>query len=265
MNSKRIGAGKPLLMIHGLGGSVHSFDTILMDLSRYREVILIDLPGFGETPSLDKEVTIGSLANAVTDFLKTENLLGIDAVGSSMGARLVLELARRGGILGAVISLDPGGFWEGWEKHVFYSSIKISIGLIRLLHPEIPKIINSGTGRRLLLLQFSAQPQKLPPDKVIQKLNDYVNSRSFDDLLYSLVYGEKQKGIPENSLKKPLIIGWGRQDRVCLPRQAHRALRAFPDAKLHWFDNCGHFPHWDKPAETVELILKYTGGEEQTL
>ena len=264
MNYKTVGTGKPILMIHGLGGSIHSFDTILEDLSRNREVILIDLPGFGETPPLDKKVTIGNLADAVTDFLKTQNLLGIDAVGTSMGARLVLELARRGGILGAVISLDPGGFWEGWEKHVFYSSIKTSIGLIRLLHPEIPKIINSDTGRSLLLLQFSSQPKQLPPDIAIQELNDYVNSESFDDLLYNLVYGEKQKGLPENSLKKPLVIGWGKQDKVCFPRQANRALRAFPDATLHWFDNCGHFPHWDKPKETIELILKYTGEEEQS-
>ena len=263
MNSKKIGRGKPLLMIHGLGGSLHSFDTILEDLSKYREVILIDLPGFGETPPLEKKATIGSLADAVADFLKTENLLGIDAVGTSMGARLVLELARRGGILGAVISLDPGGFWEGWEKHVFYSSIKTSIGLIRFLHPEIPKIIKSDIGRRLLLFQFSSQPKKLPPEVAIQELNDYVNSQSFDELLYTLVYGEKQKGLPENSLKKPLVIGWGKQDKVCFARQANRALSAFPDARLHWFDNCGHFPHWDKPKETIELILKYTGGEEQ--
>lgn len=249
-------------MVHGLGGSIHSFDTILEELSKVREVVLIDLPGFGETPALEGKVNIANLADAVTNFLKIQNLLGIDAVGTSMGARLVLELARRGGILGAVISLDPGGFWEGWEKHAFYASIKTSIGLIRLLHPEIPKILNSDTGRKLLLLQFSARPEQLSPQAAIQELNDYVDSESFDELLYNLVYGEKQEGLPENTLKKPLIIGWGKKDKVCFPRQAKRALKTFPDARLHWFEDCGHFPHWDKPLETVELILKHTGGEE---
>jgi len=42
---------------------------------------------------------------------------------------------------------------------------------------------------------------------------------------------------------------------VCLPSQLHLALAKFPDAKLHWFDRCGHFPQWDAPAETVRLIL----------
>jgi pimeloyl-ACP methyl ester carboxylesterase len=54
-------------------------------------------------------------------------------------------------------------------------------------------------------------------------------------------------------------VGWGRQDRVCLPRQAARVLQAFPDARLHWFDRCGHFPQWDAPRETERLILRVTG------
>jgi hypothetical protein len=34
----------------------------------------------------------------------------------------------------------------------------------------------------------------------------------------------------------------------------------FPDARLHWFENCGHFPQWDAPDETVRLVLAATGG-----
>ena len=54
------------------------------------------------------------------------------------------------------------------------------------------------------------------------------------------------------------MIGWGRKDRVCFPRQAERALALFPDARLYWFDGAGHFPQWDCPAETVRLVLATT-------
>jgi pimeloyl-ACP methyl ester carboxylesterase len=57
-----------------------------------------------------------------------------------------------------------------------------------------------------------------------------------------------------------MAIGWGRQDRVTLPRQAWRAQAAFPSARLHWFERCGHFPHWDQPAATVRLIEDTTAG-----
>ena len=41
-------------------------------------------------------------------------------------------------------------------------------------------------------------------------------------------------------------------------RQAERARSAFPDADFHLFRNSGHFPLWDTPAATAELILSVT-------
>ncbi|GGR40712.1 alpha/beta fold hydrolase [Deinococcus ruber] len=92
---------------------------MLADLTAQRDVIALDLPGFGHTAPLVGKRSVATLADAVTDFLKAHGLLGIDAVGSSMGARLVLELARRG-VVGAVVSLDPGGFQRGWENPFYY-------------------------------------------------------------------------------------------------------------------------------------------------
>ncbi len=261
MHFIRRGAGKPLLLIHGLGGHWQSWNPILADLAATREVIAVDLPGFGQTPKLAGETSIRSLADEVAAFLHANGLSGIDAVGSSMGARLVLELARRGGIVGGVVSLDPGGFWQGWERHAFFSSIYLSLRLLRLLRPVLPAVCASPIGRALLLAQFSARPTKVAPDTVSNELCSYVASPAFDELLSQLAYGEEQQGAPRNSIAHPLVIGWGRRDRVCLPRQAKRALALFPDAQLHWFDRCGHFPHWDAPAETVQLILRTLSDE----
>jgi pimeloyl-ACP methyl ester carboxylesterase len=262
MNYIRRGAGKPLLLIHGLGGSWRSWQTILDGLALEREVIAVDLPGFGDTPPLNGETTIAALSDAVTEFLDKNNLTGVDAVGSSMGARLVLELARRGGVLGGVVSLDPGGFWQGWQIPFFYHSVNLSIKLVRALQPVMPQITRSAFGRTLLLAQFSARPWKLSPQVVLEEMRSFAESPSFDELLYNLAYGETQQGAPKNSIEKPLVIGWGRRDRVCLPSQAVRALELFPDARLHWFERCGHFPQWDKPAETTRLILDATRRNE---
>lgn len=258
MHHIRCGNGKPLLLIHGVGGNTHSFDTILDALAAHREVIAIDLPGFGQTPPLDGEVSIRTLSDAVTQFLQRHDLIGIDAVGSSMGARLVLELARRGGVLGAVVSLDPGGFWRGWQRSAFYASIWVSVRLVRLLQPLLPKITTHEITRTLFFLQFSARPWALSPAATLEEMRSYAQAPSFDALLHSLAYGETQQGAPQGLIKPPLVIGWGRQDRVCLPSQAELATLLFPDARLHWFERCGHFPHWDAPEETVRLILSTT-------
>ncbi|MBR7718977.1 alpha/beta fold hydrolase [Microvirga sp. SRT04] len=261
MNYIRRGAGRPLLLLHGIGGSWRSWQTIIEDLAAEREVIAVDLPGFGNTPPLVGPVSISTLADAVTDFLRDHHLLGIDAVGSSMGARLVLELARRGGVLGAVVSLDPGGFWQGWEVPVFYDSVAISTQLVRALQPAMPFLTGNSATRTALFAQFSAHPWRLPAHVALDEMRSFAHAPSFDELLYNLAYGEVQQGAPGGSISAPLVIGWGRQDRVCFPRQAPRALKKFPDARLYWFENCGHFPQWDQPAETVRLILAATAGQ----
>jgi pimeloyl-ACP methyl ester carboxylesterase len=229
---------------------------VLDGLAAQRTVIALDLPGFGDTPPLHGPVSIETLADASTTFLDAHDLRGADVVGSSMGARLILELARRG-IVGSTVSLDPGGFWRGWEKAYFRSSIAASIRLVRALQPVMPTISRSAVGRTLLLAQLSAHPSRLSPDLVLSEMCSFAASPSFDELLRSLVSGPEQQGIPPGS-GPPVTIGWGRKDRVCLPRQAQRALERFPDAKLHWFEDCGHFPMWDKPQETVQVILNST-------
>ena len=255
MSHLRSGTGKPLLLIHGLGGSARSWSTIWTALAERREVIAVDLPGFGDTPPLVGETSIRSLCDAVTAFLDAQGLRGIDAVGSSMGARLVLELARRGGVLGSVVSLDPGGFWHGWERHAFFSSIWLSIRAVRLLQPLMPAISRSKVARTMLLAQFSRRPWALDPTVVLEEMHSYARAPAFDELLHRLAYGDEQEGAARGSIEAPLVIGWGRNDKVCFASQAKRALGLFPDARLHWFERCGHFPHWDAPQETVQLIL----------
>lgn len=262
MNYIRRGAGKPLLLIHGIGGSWRSWRTILDGLALERDVIAVDLPGHGDTPPLPGATTMATLADAVTEFLGENNLTGVDVVGSSMGARLVLELARRGAVVGGVVSLDPGGFWQGWQVPFFYHSINLSIKLVRALQPVMPQITASAIGRTLLLAQFSARPWKLSPEVVLDEMRTFADSPVFDELLDNLAYGETQKGAPKDSVKHPLVIGWGRRDRICFPSQSKLALEKFPDAHLHWFDRCGHFPQWDRPAETTRLILDATRGGE---
>ena len=258
MHHIRRGRGRPLLLIHGLGGNAGSWSPILDVLATQRDVIAVDLPGHGKTPALVGKTTMYTLADAVTAFIRQQGLSEVDAVGSSMGARLVLELARRGGVLGAVVALDPGGFWRGWERHAFFASIWASIRLVRVLQPVMPAICRSRLGRTLLLAQFSARPWRLDPKVALDEMRSYAASPVFDELLDTLAHGQTQEGAPRGSIRHPLLIGWGRQDRVCFPRQARRALEAFPDARLHWFDHCGHFPHWDAPEATTELILRGT-------
>ena len=256
MYSIRTGLGEPLLLVHGIS-NLHNWDLVVPVLARERSVIAIDLPGFGESPPLAGEVSVASLTDAVENFISEQELGDIDVVGSSMGARIVLELARRGHG-GNAVALDPGGFWSDRQVKIFGCTVGPSIALVKRIQPLLPALTNSAVGRTALLLQFSAKPWQLPAELVLGELRNFASSPSLDDAVRALVHGPKQQGAPAGSLRGRVTIGWGRNDRVTPPSEAEPAMRAFPDASLHWFSHCGHFPHWDQPEETVKLILDAT-------
>lgn len=255
MYAHRSGSGQPVLLVHGLGSTWESWGPILPGLRAHREVVAVDLPGFGRTPPLRGEVSIATLTDAVESYIVAEGLDGVDLVGSSMGARMVLELARRGAT-GTTVALDPGGFWGDGGARYLGVTLAASIRLVRALQPVLPTVLNTPAGRTALLAQLSARPWAVPPKVALHELRSFAAAPSFDAALRALVGPPRQQGRP--ATPGNVVIGWGRQDRVTLPGQAKQAAREFPQAALHWFDGCGHFPHWDRPQDTVDLILAST-------
>lgn len=257
LNHIRRGSGKPLLLVHGLGAGWRSWSPILDRLAARREVIAVDLPGFGETPPLTAEVSIASLTDSLTEFIRQQGLGDVATAGQSMGGRIVLELARRG--VGAdTVALDPGGFWSDRELALFAATLRPSISLVRALRPGLPTLLGNPVSRTALLAQFSARPWALSPETVLPDVRGLADAAGTGPAMDALTKGPKQAGAPAGTVPGRVTIGWGRRDLVTLPRQAKRATIAFPDAVLHWFERCGHYPQWDSPDEAVELILSRT-------
>ena len=256
LHSETFGDGRPLVLVHGLGSSWITWAPVLATLARTRRIVAIDLPGHGESAPLGGEVTVDTIADAIERFLRRNGLETADLVGSSLGARLVLELARRG-LGGHVVALDPGGFWTLAERAVFAATVGASVRLVRFLQPWLRGITASGIGRRILLFQFSARAGQLDAALVLSELRSYAASTGLDATLKALTRGANQVGAAVTPGR--VAIGWGTRDRVTVPAQAERAQWKFAGSSLHWFDGSGHFPHWDQPDATARFILANTG------
>ena len=248
------GTGKPLLLIHGLGNTRNAWMPVLDRLERSREVILLDLPGHGASPAEPDSGTFEGVTRSLETWLVAEGLAGVAMAGSSLGARIVLELARRGRT-GPAVALNPGGFWQGWERTWAGSSLSASAMLLRGIRPAIPALARNPVGRSALLAQLSARPWALDGDLVAAELTSLATTPTVDSLIRDLTTGPAQLG---PSASGPVTIGWGRHDRLCLPVQAERAHRAFPGSHLAWFEHSGHFPMLDEPEASAALILETT-------
>nr|WP_294169455.1 alpha/beta hydrolase [uncultured Sphingomonas sp.] len=253
----RTGRGKPLLLIHGLGNTRRAWSMVRLGLAAHREVILLDLPGHGHSAAEADSGTFAGLARSLAEWLEAEKLTGVDMVGSSLGGRLVLEMARQGRA-GATVALDPGGFWQGWERRYVNATLTASVLLLRQLRPLLPTLARNPLSRSALLAQLSAKPWALNGALVAGELDSFAATPTFDALLKDLTSGPAQAG-PAAEGSGPVTIGWGRHDRLCFPTQALRAQQAFSGSKLVWFDHSGHFPMLDEPEATTAAILDATG------
>jgi pimeloyl-ACP methyl ester carboxylesterase len=250
------GEGKPLLLVHGLGSSGHAWEPVLAPLAERRRLIVPDLPGHGASPAEADSGTFAGLVRSLGHWMAGAGLTGVDMVGSSLGARVVLELARKD-LAGHVVALDPGGFWEGWERQFAVTSLSASRGLSRSLRGALPVLCGNALSRSALLAQLSARPWALDGAFVAEEIRMLGDTPTVPALIQDLGYGPGQEG--SASTDGRLAIGWGRHDRLCLTVQARRATARFPTARLHWFEHSGHFPMWDEPEEVVRLVREVCG------
>ena len=106
-------AATPLVLIHGLGGSRRIWEPVIDRLAAERDVIAVDLPGFGGSPELPAGVapTPGTLAAAVAGLCAELRLERPHVAGNSLGGWVALELAKAGGAA-TVCAISPAGLWR---------------------------------------------------------------------------------------------------------------------------------------------------------
>ena len=247
------------MLVHGLGATFDCWREVEPLLRPHREVVVMDLPGFGAAEPLGGDVTVDAFADHLAALLAEEDLLHADLVGSSMGGEVVLELLRRGVGTGDVVALAPSGYWGPLGLVWFRAVAWTATWLITALRPVAHHIIGNPWARRLLLRPLSPVPALLP-EITADSTHTFANTHAFRPALRHLGSRRPPVTVPLGTAgDRRVTIAWGRQDGLCLPRQARAALEAVPDAELHWFQRSGHLPPWDEPAATAQLLLRVTG------
>jgi pimeloyl-ACP methyl ester carboxylesterase len=240
----RDGSGAPLVLIHGLGADRHVWAPVMPALARTRDVIAIDMPGFGETSSLtgDGRPSPAALAERIAAELTA---LGIDrphVAGNSLGGWVALELALLGAVR-SVTAIAPAGLWArplGPKPNV---ARRIGGALL----PLMPALMRSSTGRRLALAGSVGDPDRVPPEDAVQLIRAYVKAPGF-----TAVNGAMRSGRFErlDDVSVPLLFGWPDRDRlVSRPRRLPEGSRSVT------LENCGHIPMWDDPGQVIDLLL----------
>lgn len=250
---ERAGVGEPLLLLHGIGHHWQAWEPVFSALAAERDVIAVDLPGFGESPALPDGLSY-DLSTVVPTLGALCEALGIKrphVAGNSLGGLLALELGRHK-LVRSVTALSPAGFWSQSERRYAFGALRgMRFGAQALPLPLIERLAGTAAGRAALTSTIYARPGRRSPEAVVAETLALRDATGFSETLAtggSVVFTDDVPGIP-------VTVAWGSKDRLLLRRQGVRAKRAIPGARLVRLPGCGHVPMNDDPALVARVIL----------
>ena len=238
-----------LVLLHGFGGSLHTWDAWAARLDSTYRVIRLDLPGFGLTgPDPAGDYTD---ARSHTVLLALMDHLGLQhaaVAGHSMGGRIAWTLAAlHPARVDHLILLAPDGFAS--PGFAYGTAPKVPL-LLRVLPYVLPTV----------LLRPSLAAAYADPAMVTDAL-----LTQYRDML--LAPGVRQAILDRTAqqilvdpvpllarIQAPVLLLWGRQDAMIPVRNADDYARALPGAQVVRFPEVGHVLHEEAAAETTEVV-----------
>jgi pimeloyl-ACP methyl ester carboxylesterase len=245
----RVGSGPPLVLVHSLGADRCVWHPVLDRLSRERDVIAVDLPGFGESEPLPpgEPPAPQLLGDAVASFVRS---LGIEepphVAGNSLGGWVALELGATGRA-GSVTAIAPAGLWP----RALPPKPAIARGIARAATPLLAAVLGTARGRRLALGATMAHPERVPRREALRLVRAYSAAPGYDEVNAAMRAGRFDD---VDRVRVPLTFGWPDRDRLVA-----RPARLPAAARNVVLRDCGHVPMWDSPEQVASLLLEGSG------
>jgi pimeloyl-ACP methyl ester carboxylesterase len=264
VNYAEIGEGEPVLFIHGLAGCWRNWLETLPDLGERYRAIALDLPGFGDSPMPDWDLSMPAYGRMLHDFC---NALGIDrvaaVVGNSMGGFVATE---------GVIERP-----ERFERLVLVSAAGISLAqakgrrfeatarTIKAAGPYLADatMLKRPLGRRIAFGWVMSRPEKLRPELLGEQLRPGLASDGLVQSMASMVGYDTRQRLTE--IEIPTLIVWGLSDHVVPVEAALGYHRLIPRSRLEIFERTGHVPQLERPARFNALMDEFLASGEAAL
>ncbi|MFF3324850.1 alpha/beta fold hydrolase [Streptomyces sp. NPDC002889] len=250
---ERRGSGEPLLLLHGIGHHWQAWEPVLGILAAERDVIAVDLPGFGTSPALPDGVPydLSTVSVALGAFCTALGVERPHVAGNSLGGLLALELGREK-LVRSVTALSPAGFWSEAERRYAFTTLRaMRLGARSMPLPLIERLSRTAAGRTALTGTIYARPGRRSPEAAVAETLSLRGATGFHQTLAAGRDVLFTDDIPD----LPVTIGWGTRDRLLVRRQGLRAKHIIPGARLVRLPGCGHVPMNDDPALVARLLL----------
>jgi len=245
----------PIVLIHGTGASLHTFEDWAQELKKEHRVLRMDLPAFGLTgPFPDRDYSIDHYVAFLEAFLLAKNIdrciLGGNSLGGSIAWRFALDRPDR---VDKLILIDAAGYPRKTESE------PIAFTIARI--PILNKILTFITPR--FVVKSSVENVYADKSKVTKELIDRYydltlragNRQAFVDRMQVDTNDNPVEQI--SNIKQPTLILWGAEDALITTESAYRFQEDLPNDTLVILEQVGHVPMEESPGESLQPVLDF--------
>lgn len=245
----------PLILIHGTGSSLHTFEGWTSQLKARKRIIRMDLPGYGLTgPFPDRDYQMAhyvSFINIFLDALHIEQcIIGGNSLGGGIAWRYTLAHPNK---VQKLVLIDASGY------PVAAKSKPLAFKLAQW--PVIKNAFTYITPK--FVARASVENVYANPDKVSDTLVDRYfqltlragNRQAFVDRLAVEHQSELYKDI--KTIMQPTLILWGEEDQLIPVEMAQNFHNDLPNNTLIVLKNLGHVPMEEAPKESLQPLLNF--------
>ena len=245
----------PVVLIHGTGSSLHTFDAWTTTLKENRRVVRMDLPGFGLTgPFPDRNYSMDGYVKFIAEFLSARGIRHCILGGNSLGGQIAWNFTlSHPEMVDKLILIDAAGYPR--------KSTSVPIAFRIAQTPVLNKILTFITPRFVV----ASSVENVYADQ--SRITDALVDRYFD---LSLRDGNRQALVDRmqmpfdtsrlqqiKSIAQPTLILWGEEDGLIPVESAYQFQRDLPNDTLVVLQHSGHVPMEENPEESLEVVLRF--------
>ena len=229
-----VGAGEPLLLLHGLFGALSNFQDLIEHFRKNYQVIVPILPLL-ELDLLHTSVV--GLEKFVFKFIEYRNYNHINLLGNSLGGHVaLLHILKHPERIKSLILTGSSGLFENGMGDTY------------------PKRGDKDYIRKKTELTF--YNPAMATDDLVNEVFEITNNRIKVIKIIALAKSAIRNNLGEelNEIKQPTCLIWGNNDSITPPFVGKEFNRLIPNSELHIIDKCGHAPMMEVPTE-FNLVL----------
>lgn len=255
-----VGQGPPVILLHGLGGSMWQWEHQQIPLATSHRVLTLDLIGSGLSDKPSMEYTPTEMADSVKGFMDALHVERASLVGQSMGAGVAIGMA-----LMYPERVERLVLISGFPDHVRekLTSRTMKDALDTWAPVWVAQLANwvVGRGPTQRVLEEVVYDRSLLTPEVIER--SYRNRRRVGmlpplfALMRSLPLWEEGFAKRLGAVRQPTLILWGSEDRVFPAKVGEEMHATMSGSRFALIPKTSHLPQWERPDLVNDLMLAF--------